>query len=204
MSKKPSNSPTQQVSNKQQDLSDQEDDVSPQIRPAFTGFQKFMNAIFIISMCIDYLLSGFGYVYYTKDAMQSMTIFETLDGISSTPGQPKQIIGIGILSMLLTQLGWIYIALGILGLLSLFAFTRRSMLLFLMSLVMVITTCTKILYIIKNNPHETLSSELIEIVKFEVVRLVIALLVWFISFVEYVRIEKYLPGASVAPKNKQD
>ncbi|KAF0977940.1 hypothetical protein FDP41_003262 [Naegleria fowleri] len=184
--------------------SDQEDE--PTRRPAFTGFQRFMNAIFIISMCIDYLLSGFGYVYYTKDAIQSMTIFETLDLVSSSTssGQPKQMVGIGIFSMLLTQLGWIYIALGVLGLLSLFAFTRRSMLLFVMSLVMIITTCTKIHYIIKNNPHETLSSELIEIVKLEVVRLVLGLLVWFISFVEYVRIEKYLPGASEVQKNKQD
>ncbi|EFC40512.1 predicted protein [Naegleria gruberi] len=164
-------------------------------RPAFSGFQRFMNGVFVLLMCLDFFISGFGYVNYTENAIQSMVIFES-DPVT-TPGSTKIV---GILSLLLTQLGWIYMVLGILGFLALF-FKRRSMLLFVMSLVMIITTSVKIHYITKNNPHDTLSSELQEIVKFEVVQLVIGLLVAFISYIERGRND--LP-VNVEAEKKQD
>jgi len=153
------------------------------IKPVFTSFQLFMNAVFICLMSLDFLVSGFGYVYYTENTIQSFVSFES-DVMNVKKGVMS---GFGIITLLISQLGWIFLLLGVLGFISLFFTGRRSLLLFFMSSVMTITTATKILYIMKNNPHETLSSELEEIIKFEVVQLVVGLLVAFVALIEYRR-----------------
>ncbi|KAL9657347.1 hypothetical protein ABK040_014336 [Willaertia magna] len=149
---------------------------------SFSSMQRFLNACFIFVMCLDYIISGIGFSYFTENSIQSMIAFETETTQTTTS---TLIIGSkSILHLLLKQLGYIYILFGILGFYSLLKPNGRSTLLFILSSVVSITTITKMHYILTNNPFESLSNEQQEIMKFEMVRLVIGLLVLFIGFVE--------------------